>query len=111
MKSSEGNEVELIRRGPYFYLKVQEVNALGTVPEGILPVGAESLEEEPTGQGGPTPYAIRKPERPREDEKGEHILGGHVPYQAWCSACVRGRSADDPHKRRKDKEEKSRCEA
>ena len=39
----------------------------------------------------------RRPEEPTERERKAH-LPLHVPYRAWCQACVEGRGRADPHK-------------
>ena len=46
---------------------------------------------------------IKDPGQPTQEEVDEHELT-HCPYKPWCSHCVRGKAAEDPHKRKKDTE-------
>ena len=38
------------------------------------------------------------PREPSEFEKQEHILT-HIPFQPWCTSCVKSKAQADPHKR------------
>ena len=46
---------------------------------------------------------IRDPGQPTQEEVDEHELT-HCPYKPWCSHCVRGKAAEDPHRRKKTAE-------
>eukprot|EP00971_Amphidinium_carterae_P041941 824072-Amphidinium_carterae.5 len=39
------------------------------------------------------------PRGPSKQERERHLASGHVPYRAWCSACIRGKGHQDAHRR------------
>ena len=41
---------------------------------------------------------IPVPCEPSEFEKMKHELA-HIPYQPWCTSCIKGKAHDEPHKR------------
>jgi hypothetical protein len=45
------------------------------------------------------PKQIWKPLKPTVKEVEEHNLT-HLPFRNWCIFCVKGKSKDDPHRRR-----------
>ena len=49
---------------------------------------------------------IKDPGEPTEREIEEHELT-HVPFRAWCKACVRGKAQNDPHYHKQDAERES----
>ena len=46
---------------------------------------------------------IKDPGQPTQEEVDEHELT-HCPFKSWCSHCVRGKAAEDPHRRKKSAE-------
>ena len=38
------------------------------------------------------------PHEPSEFEKLKHQLT-HIPFQPWCTSCVKGKAQEEPHKR------------
>ena len=48
-------------------------------------------------------HQIKDPGQPTQAEVDEHELT-HCPYKPWCSHCVRGKAAEDPHRRKKEAE-------
>ena len=38
------------------------------------------------------------PHEPSEFEKQKHYLT-HIPFQPWCTSCVKGKAQSEPHKR------------
>ena len=49
---------------------------------------------------GRAPKGIKDPGQPTNAQIQEHNLS-HCPFVPWCSHCVRGQAAEDPHKRSK----------
>ena len=45
------------------------------------------------------PKVIWTPKRPTVKEVEEHNLT-HLPFRNWCIFCVKGKSKDDPHRRK-----------
>ena len=82
----------------------------------LLPNSAEagrvSHEAVPIEQGQPLratepdEWAVKVratpiPEKPTQRQRDNHELT-HLPPVPWCQACVSGKDADDPHRRRQD---------
>ena len=51
------------------------------------------------------PCILRDPGAPTESEVEHHNVT-HLPFRAWCPACVEGKARDRPHKRQEDENEK-----
>ena len=47
--------------------------------------------------------AAKAPGEPTEQEREEHELT-HIPFRAWCGACVGGKAQNDPHHKKQDEE-------
>ena len=63
----------------------------------------EEKEEEAEGR---EMKIIKDPGEPTEREREEHELT-HVPFRAWCKACVAGKAQNDPHYHKQDAERES----
>ena len=50
-------------------------------------------------EDGPVRVRHSQPE-PSKRERERHTASGHVPYRAWCRACISGKGKQDPHQRR-----------
>eukprot|EP00971_Amphidinium_carterae_P002271 44846-Amphidinium_carterae.3 len=77
------------------------------IPHGMVaPAMDEAVEEEhfdmvdakATEQEEPFAAPASAPGEPSEADRLFHNLT-HVPYQPWCSLCLRTRARDDPHRR------------
>ena len=53
-------------------------------------------EEEAEAEEGRKAKVMRNPGNPTRAEIEEHELT-HIPFMAWCAACVRGKAANNPH--------------
>ena len=64
-----------------------------------------SEESVPIEQGQPLRVVEQpSPETPTQRQRDIHELT-HLPPVLWCPACVSGKAADDPHRRRQDEKD------
>ena len=109
--------LELTCRGDLYFLRarmekddVQDSAPVMRDGEQEEPVGREGYEdeyvEEPPEDAGVddeeredvVATEMRGPDEPTNAMRKYHQLS-HIPFQAWCEQCVRGRAPDPPHRR------------
>lgn len=75
--------------------------------EGDLVANGEielEVEEEVSGEGR-APITLRDPGAPIQEDVDQRNIT-HVPYRAWCPACVSGRARDRDHHKKEGQDEK-----
>ena len=91
------------------WARLQEVEQRKQALASYAPTAEEKESQEilSTSWGG-VPTELKLPDPPGEVEKRLHELT-HLPYAAWCEACVRGRGRSDPHRQLTEVEREKPC--
>ena len=74
--------------------------------EGAAKEDRQREEDQEEEEEGREMRIIKDPGEPTEREIEEHELT-HVPFRAWCKACVAGKAQNDPHYHKQDAERES----
>ena len=95
MKKKEIEDEEVMQEDEPKEMDKQELKDDDALSRGVA---AEEGEEVRESRGFKAPQRVSKQERDDHEKL-------HMPYRAWCRACVRGRGRNMPHMTKKDGDE------